>query len=534
MVSFAFNFGIFYNYDKVLSKFNVIIMSSINNKRIAKNTMFLYFRMLLIMLVTLYTSRVVLKALGIEDFGIYNVVGGFVSMLSFLNTSIASGFQRFFNIELGKEQLHKVKRMFSVSLSIQIGLSLLILFLAETVGLWFLNVQMNIPPARIVAANWVYQCSILMLIFALFRAPYDAIIIANEKMDFYAYIGICEVAFKFLVAYSLVKIPHDALISYAMLMTLITGGIFVCYIFFIHVKFKYLRFSPIIDRELMKRMLGFSGWNILGSLSHLMKGQGVNILLNIFGGPAINAARGIAYQIQSGVTVFVGNFQLAARPQMIKSYAVGDILGLMTLFYRISRLSFLLLWLIALPLLFKMDFTLILWLGADVPALSSLFAILSMLISLTESLAPPLTTIVHATGHMKMFQTVCSSIILSIVPLSYVVLKMGLPPESVMYVSLFVLIIVHGVRLYLLKKLVIFSVCEYIVNVLFPCVKVVVVTLLFAYVINLQSIDMVMSVVQILLTLLLTAITIVFVGLNVAERSAVLKIIVNCYGKLKK
>ena len=166
-------------------------MQLINNKRIAKNTLFLYFRMLLIMLVTLYTSRVVLKSLGVEDFGIYNVVGGFVSMLSFLNTSIANGFQRFFNFELGKERIGTVKRMFSVSLSIQIGLSLLILLLAETVGLWFLNASMNIPSDRIVAANWVYQCSVLMLIITLFRAPYDAIIIANEKMDFYAYIGIC-------------------------------------------------------------------------------------------------------------------------------------------------------------------------------------------------------------------------------------------------------------------------------------------------------------------------------------------------------
>ena len=207
-----------------------LFMSSINNKRIAKNTLFLYFRMLLIMLVTLYTSRIVLKALGIGDFGIYNVVAGFVSMLSFLNTSIANGFQRFFNFELGKEQIGKVKRMFSVSLSIQIGLSLLILLLAETVGLWFLNASMNIPSDRIIAANWVYQSAVFMLIITLFRAPYDAIVIANEKMEFYAYIGICEVLFKFLIVYFLVKISYDLLICYAILMLLVTGGIFICYI----------------------------------------------------------------------------------------------------------------------------------------------------------------------------------------------------------------------------------------------------------------------------------------------------------------
>lgn len=498
-------------------------MSLINNKRIAKNTLFLYFRMLLIMLVTLYTSRVVLKALGVEDFGIYNVVGGFVSMLSFLNTSIANGFQRFFNFELGKERFSKVKQMFSVSLSIQIGLSLLVLLLAETVGLWFLNAAMNIPPDRIVAANWVYQSVVFMLIISLFRAPYDAIVIANEKMGFYAYIGICEVLFKFLVAYLLAKIPYDLLISYAILMLLVTGGIFICYVFFAHVKFAYLRFSPIIDRGLTKQMLSFSGWNIWGSLAHLMKGQGVNVLLNVFFGPTVNAARGIAFQIQSGVTVFVGNFQLAARPQMIKSYAAGDVIGLISLFYRISRLSFLLLWLMVLPLLFKMDFILSLWLGEDVPPLSTLFSILSLLIALTESFASPLTTVVHAIGRMKKFQTICSSVILSVVPLSYGVLKMGFQPESVMYVSLFVLVIVHVVRLYLLKELISYSVREYVANVLFPCVKVVAVTLLIAYGINYQLGEIIMSVIQILLTLLFTAIIIVFVGLNAEERKAIFK-----------
>ena len=510
-----------------------LFMSSINNKRIAKNTLFLYFRMLLIMLVTLYTSRIVLKALGIGDFGIYNVVAGFVSMLSFLNTSIANGFQRFFNFELGKEQIGKVKRMFSVSLSIQIGLSLLILLLAETVGLWFLNASMNIPSDRIIAANWVYQSAVFMLIITLFRAPYDAIVIANEKMEFYAYIGICEVLFKFLIVYFLVKISYGLLICYAILTLLVTGGIFICYIFFAHKRFAYLRFSPVVDRGVMKQMLGFSGWNILGSLAHLMKEQGANILLNIFFGPTVNAARGIAFQIQSGVTVFVGNFQLAARPQMIKSYAASDIFGLISLFYRISRFSFLLLWLMALPLLFKIDFILSLWLGEDIPPLSALFSILSLLIALTESFASPLTTVVHATGRMRKFQMICSSIILFIVPLSYVVLKIGFQPESVMYVSLFVLVMVHVVRLYLLKELISYSVREYVTCVLFPCVKVAIFTLLIAYVVNYQLGGAILSIFQILLTLLLTAIILVFVGLNVEERGSIFQLVRNYYEKFK-
>ena len=352
-------------------------------------------------------------------------------------------------------------------------------------------------------------------------------------MEFYAYIGICEVLFKFLIVYFLVKISYDLLICYAILMLLVTGGIFICYMFFAHTRFTYLRFSPVVDRVLMKQMLGFSGWNILGSLAHLMKEQGANILLNIFFGPTVNAARGIAFQIQSGVTVFVGNFQLAARPQMIKSYAASDIFGLISLFYRISRFSFLLLWLMALPLLFKIDFVLLLWLGEDIPPLSALFSILSLLIALTESFASPLTTVVHATGRMKKFQMICSSIILFIVPLSYVVLKIGFQPESVMYVSLFVLVMVHVVRLYLLKELISYSVREYVTCVLFPCVKVAVFTLLIAYVVNYQSGGAVLSIIQILLTLLLTAIILIFVGLNVEERGSIFQLVRNYYEKFK-
>ena len=250
-------------------------------------------------------------------------------------------------------------------------------------------------------------------------------------------------------------------------------------------------------------------------------------------GPTVNAARGIAFQIQSGVTVFVGNFQLAARPQMIKSYAASDIFGLISLFYRISRFSFLLLWLMALPLLFKIDFILSLWLGEDIPPLSALFSILSLLIALTESFASPLTTVVHATGRMRKFQMICSSIILFIVPLSYVVLKIGFQPESVMYVSLFVLVMVHVVRLYLLKELISYSVREYVTCVLFPCVKVAIFTLLIAYVVNYQLGGAILSIFQILLTLLLTAIILVFVGLNVEERGSIFQLVRNYYEKFK-
>lgn len=507
-------------------------MYSNNNKRIAKNTLFLYFRMLLIMLVTLYTSRVVLQVLGIEDFGIYNVVGGFVSMLSFLNTSVANGFQRFFNLELGKERFDNVKRLFSVSLFIQIIISFFILILAETIGLWFLNVKMNIEPDRIVAANWVYQCSVLMLVVMMFRAPYDAIIIAYEKMSFYAYTSICEVICRLLLVYFLAIMPYDSLKSYGVLMLVVTIVIFICYVFFVNNKFKSVSLKPVFDMKLMKQMLGFSGWNLLGSLAHLMKSQGVNVLLNIFFGPAVNAARGISYQIQSGISMFVSNFQLAARPQMIKSYAVENLTNLMVLFYRISKFSFFLLWLLSLPLLLKMDFVLRLWLGTNIPSLSSKFAILALLISLVESFATPITTIVHATGRMRRFQIICSCIILCIVPVSYFVLNQNFLPESVMYVSLIIAILVHGVRMILLKGLIEFSIKRYIVKVLYPCIGIVIISLIFAFGINYYSGEIVFSVFQMVFTSLFTLALIYLIGLDRNEKRFVKNVLIRCYKKI--
>lgn len=451
--------------------------TSENNKRIAKNTALLYVRMLLIMAITFYTSRVILQVLGIEDYGIYNVVGGVVSMMSFLNTSIANGFQRFFSIEIGVGNQQKVRQLFSTAIAIQILITICIYILAETFGLWFLNTQMNIAADRMVAANWVFQSSLFIFIITMFRAPYSAIIIANEKMSFYAYISIIEVILNLLIVFTIKHLSCDLLIGYSFLTIIVSVLIFCSYYIFIHRCFSYLTIHPSFNHTLIKKMLSFSGWNLFGSLAHLMKGQGLNILLNIFFGPVVNAARGIAFQVQAGITVFVSNFQLAARPQTIKHYAAGNFKEMKNLFFAISKYSFFLLWLLSLPLLFQMEFILHLWLGDKIPSYAPLFSRLTLVTALIESFASPLTTIVHATGKMKKFQITCGTIILMIVPISYLFLLFDFPPETAMYISLIIVTVVHGIRLILLKGLIDFSIKEYFQRVLTPTLIVVVISL---------------------------------------------------------
>lgn len=295
-----------------------------NNKRIAKNTMMLYIRMLLSMIVSLYTSRVVLNILGVEDYGIYNVVGGVVVLFSFLNNAMASATQRFLNFELGRGDVLEVKRIFSISMTSYICIALLVLFLSETVGLWFFNTQLNIPSSRIDAASWVYQMSIFTFCFSILRIPYNASVIAYERMSFFAYISIIEVLMKLLIVYLLVLGSIDKLILYAILIFVVTVLVNAIYQFYCKHMFEICTYSFFWDKILFKKIIGFSGWSLFGSLANMSAQQGVNFLLNIFYGVTVNAAVGIANQVSSAIYAFISNFQTAFNPQLIKSYASGE------------------------------------------------------------------------------------------------------------------------------------------------------------------------------------------------------------------
>lgn len=448
---------------------------SANNKRIAKNTLLLYFRMLLTMVVSLYTSRVVLQTLGVVDYGIYNVVGTFVAMFTVLSGSLSAAISRFLTFELGRKDKDKLKRVFSSAVTVQIMLSLIIVILAETVGLWFLNHKMVIPIERIEAANWVYQFSILAFGINLISVPYNAAIIAHERMSAFAYISILEVLGKLFVAFSITISPIDKLILYGLLLMLIALIIRIVYGYYCKNNFEECTFYFIFDKTLLKEMFSFAGWNMIGSTASILRDQGGNVIINLFCGPTVNAARGIAIQVSHVVQGFVTNFMTALNPQIIKSYANGQKGYMMNLIGRGARFSFYLLFLLSLPIILSTREILHIWLGI-VPEHTISFIQLSLLFSLHETLAAPLITAMLAHGDIKKYQIIAGGLNMLNLPISYFCLKTGMMPEFVFIVAILFSFFVQMARLILLKQMIHLNIKLFLKDVYVNVFKVSVIT----------------------------------------------------------
>lgn len=424
----------------------------INNKRIVKNALFLYFRMLLTLGVTLYTSRVVLNELGIEDYGVYNVVGGVVTLFSFLSGAMSSATQRFLSFELGannKEQLHNV---FKMSINIHVIITLLIIILAETLGLWFLNNQLIISPERLNAANWVFQCALIAFGFTIMGVPYNAIIIAYERMSAFAYISIADVLFKLGVVFILGLNLGDKLKIYALLTALVSILIWFCYYSYNRLSFTITKYSFFWDKNLFKTLVSYTGWNFFGNLAAVGANQGINIVINLFFGPAVNAARAIAYQVNSAVSGFVTNLQMSINPQIVKSYAADDRKYMQQLVFLGAKYSFFLLYLITLPILLKTENVLVWWLKV-VPENTVVFCKLIIIDSLIISISGSLMTAFQATGKIKSYQIIIGLILLLNVPVSYYILKLGFESKAVFFVSISLSVISLIFRVCLLNKL---------------------------------------------------------------------------------
>lgn len=449
-----------------------------SNKKIAKNTILLYFRMLLMMGVTLYTSRIVLNTLGVVDFGIYNVVGGVVVMFSFLNSAMSSATQRFLTIELGKNDYDQLKKVFSMNVNIHAVIALIILILAETIGLWLLNAKLVIPVERMNAANWVYQFSILAFMLTVMGVPYNAIIIAHERMNVYAYVSIIEVVLKLIIVFALVWFSYDKLKLYAILIFCVAVIVWVIYKSYCKRNFSESHYVFFWDKSLYKTLMNFAGWNIFGNLAHVAAGQGVNILLNIFFGPVVNSARGIAYQVNGAVNGFVRNFQIALNPQIFKSYAADNRMYMHQLIFQGSKYSFFLLLFITLPILIETETVLRWWLKI-VPEYTILFCRLVLINTLIDCISGPLMTAAQATGKIKKYQAVVGTVLLLIIPISYVFLKQGLPPEITLYVSISISIMALFTRLFIISPLVKLSILEFIRIVLARVLLVSVVSVVF-------------------------------------------------------
>ena len=451
--------------------------TSDNNKRIAKNTLLLYFRMIFMMAVQLYTSRVVLNTLGVEDYGIYNVVGGVVAMFSFLNNAMTASTQRYITFELGKGNLIRLKQIFSTSVNIHVLISIIVVILGETIGLWFLNNKLVIPESRMAAAIIVYQASILTTVFAIMSYPFNADIVAHEKMSAFAYISILEASLKLAVVFLLVLGNFDKLILYAYLIVGVQLCVCLCYVFYCRRNFQESRYHYYFEKPLFKEMLNFAGWNLWGNLAAILMTQGVNMMLNIFFGPAVNAARAVSVQVQSAINQFSANFQMALNPQITKTYAVGQLEEMHKLIYRSSKFTFFLLFALCLPVFIEAPMILKIWLKI-VPDYTVIFLRIMILILLVDSTANPLMVAAAATGKVKLYQSVIGGMLLLILPCSYIALKMGGQPWIVFIVHLSICIAAFMVRLFIVKPLIKLDLGQFVRNVIVRCTIVAILSVI--------------------------------------------------------
>lgn len=450
-------------------------MTSDRTGRIAKNTLMLYAQMSLGMLIGLYTSRVILNELGVEDYGLYNVVGGVVAMFGLLNTSMSGTTSRFITVALGQGRIDQLKKVFGLSLTIHILLGVLIVLLAEPIGLWFMRNKMQIPEARMEAAVWVFHCSVATAFFYILNVPYNAMVVAHERMGIFAYFSLIDLFLRLGVVLVLPYFAADKLKLYAVLLL----GIQVCmqliYWQYCFRNFQESRTRPAWDKTKFKEMSSFAGWSLLGDSSALLFSQGINILLNVFFGPVVNAARGIAIQVQSVVNRFIGSFQTALNPQLIKSYAAKDYVYMHKLLFASSKFSFFLFSLLAIPVFFEAHQLLILWLKI-VPEYTVTFLRIILLISLIDCLANPLIISAKATGKIRKYQSVLGAFLLLIVPISYLFLKLGFPPYTVFVVHFVMACVGHCIRVLLIKPLIALDGKEYLHQVIFKVLVVFILT----------------------------------------------------------
>lgn len=490
---------------------------------IARNTLMLYIRMFALMLVGLYTSRVVLSALGESDFGIYNVVGGVVSMFTVISGSLNSAISRYITFELGKGTESNLNKVYSTAVTIQFMLVLLIVIVAEPVGLWFISNEMTISPERIGAAEWVFHLSLLSFAVNLMSVPQMAAITAHEKMSAYAWIGVLDGVLRLAVALLIQHSAYDRLIFYAVLMCAVVIIVRICYLMYCRFSFPECRYRPVFDFSLIKEMFSFAGWSFIGAASGVFRDHGGNILVNLFSGPAVNAARGVALQLNGAVQGFVTNFMTAVNPQITKSYAAGDHAYMFSLIRKSSRMSFYLLYILALPVIIYADNILDVWLK-EVPGHSVLFVRLFLVFALSESISSPLITAQLATGKIRDYQLVVGGIQFLNVPVSYLFLKMGYMPEVTVVVAIVISQMCLYARLFMLEKMIGLSFRQFFVRVCLNVSAVVSVslpvTLCAVYMLPDSSAGFLAGVA---FSIVITAMSVLFVGCSRGERRMIVE-----------
>lgn len=490
-----------------------------NNKRIAKNTVFMYIRMLVIMLITLYTSRVLLQALGVVDFGIYNVVGGVITLFMVISGSLSSATQRYITYGLGCNDGEYLNKVFSISLLLHVIISVLIFVLAETLGFYFFEEKMSIPLERIEASVWVFHCAVISLVFMIVGIPFNALIIAKEKMGVYAIISILDAILKLIICYMLQSVQYDRLKFYAVLIVVVQMIVQMCYFVYCKICFKAeINICKVTDFNLVKEISFFSLWSIWGNMAFLSYIQGLNILLNMFFGPVVNAARAIAVQVQSAVNQMVNSFQTALNPQITKSYASGELNYMYSLLYCGSRCSFYLLFAFSFPIFLEAEYFLEIWL-IDIPSYTVNFTRIILITTWINSLSNPLITAIKASGKIKNYELVVGGIMLLILPISYLLLKLDFDPYSVFFVHLSFEILAQSMRIYIASKILRFELMNYIKLVVGKVLLVLILSIIIPVLLYLTLDSNALSVwIITIVSILITSCVVIFVGLTKSEQ----------------
>jgi len=482
------------------------------------------------MFVSLYTSRIILKYLGINDFGIYNVVAGFVIFFGFINTSMAVSTSRFISYEIGTNNPIQVNKVFNASMLIHLLMGLLILLLAETFGLWFLLNKMNFEPGRMIAVRWVYHFSVINLLLSIITIPYNAMIIAFERMKAFAYLSIFDVCTKLGIVYLLPFIKFDRLIIYAGLVLLMQIFIRIIYIYYCKKAFYESKLKFIYDSRLIKKMIDFTAWTLYGNLAATGCTQGINILLNIFFGSIVNAARGIAVQVQTAIAQFAINFQIALNPQIIKNYAANNLNQMYILICSSSRYSFFLLFTISYPVILNTDYILYLWLGKEIPNYTSVFIKLVLLSTIIGALASPLSVSAEATGRMKQFNSIVGTISLMVLPISYFLFQKGFKPYYIYFVLIIIEIINFWVKLIIINRMTKLPIQLFIRKVILKIFFVLIFSLPMPCILcNFINSDLKGFLISVFITVLNSVLVIYFIGLELYERKFIISKIKNVY-----
>lgn len=437
-----------------------------SNKRIAKNTLLMYVRMLIMMFIGFYTSRVVLNALGISDLGLMNVAGSVLGMFSFINETFVSGTQRFLSFAIGEGNPEKLKKTFRCAFTIHVLIAILVFILGETIGLWYVYNKLVIEPGRFNAALWCYQLSLISVLIGIIQIPFQSALVAHEKIGVYAYMSIFDAAGRLLIAYLIQLTPWDKVITYSTLMFVVCFTPTFIYNYYCRKHFYECAFRCGYDKEIFHKMIGFSGWNTFGSLVGMSQGSGMELILNSFCGTIVNGARGIALQANGWIMKFVNNFMVALNPQIIKSYASGDIERMCNLIVNGSRLGCYLLLFLGIPLFIKIEWVLNMWLG-QCPQHTVAFMRIAMIEAFFRTMGNATVVAMHATGRMKILNIVIAPILLMVLPMSYILFTLGFSPEIVLMFNICPWAIVPLVRIFLVKKYVgdRFSIKKYIFRV---------------------------------------------------------------------